>query len=135
MPKDKRSKRKRSTFWPKLEESIFNHVKNLRNSGFKVSTIQIRLKANQMAREQLQLPKEQDKDIANFKGSISWCSRFMKRYNLTKRQVTTVGQKLLDDWKIKVEEFKIFSNKKLKNVKLYIKNFNCDSDDDFDGFK
>ncbi|GFX59727.1 hypothetical protein TNCV_1777671 [Trichonephila clavipes] len=60
-----------------------------RVDGKAVSTVNIRMKAQVIAREM---------NIVNFSGGPTWCYRFMKRNNLVVRNRSTVGQKLTDDW-------------------------------------
>ena len=60
----------------------------------------------------------QTKLIGNFKSSNGWCNRFMKRNQLSVRAVTSVGQKLPNDWKKKMENFKIFINEKKVGINI-----------------
>ena len=64
-----------------------------------VSTLQIQLKARQIAKE-LQLD--------NFQGGPSWCARFLKRKNLSLRQRTTMAQQLPADHQERVDDFRDF---------------------------
>ena len=46
-----------------------------------------------------------DFNVENFKGTNGWCTRFMKRNNLSMRAVTSVGQSLPADWEEKKNHF------------------------------
>lgn len=99
LPAAKRARRKRKEFWPDLEQELKDWVCLQRSEGKGVSTVSLKFKALQMARE---------KNIVNFKGSNCWCDRFMKRNRLSVRAITSTGQKLPENWQVKVEEFHLF---------------------------
>ena len=46
--------------------------------------------------------------MANFKGTVSWCDRFMKRKNLTLHLKTKIAQKLPQDYEERITSFKGF---------------------------
>ncbi len=62
MPPSKRARRKRSAFWPQLEDQLKKWVIDERKSKRRVLTVAIRLKAQELA-EQM--------DIEGFKGGIN----------------------------------------------------------------
>ena len=80
-----KAKQGNKAHWPELEDSLEAWVLEQRSSGCRVSTIQTRLKGKVLAKEM---------NIEEFLGGPSWCSRFMRRKNLTLRSWTTVCQKL-----------------------------------------
>ncbi|KAI5151325.1 hypothetical protein ENBRE01_2060 [Enteropsectra breve] len=57
-------------------------------------------------------------EIPQFKGTTSWCYRFMKRKNLVIRSVTSVGQKIPQDWESKVENFRAYLANKCIGLQL-----------------
>ncbi len=59
-----------------------------------------------------------ERGLDEFKGSPTWCYKFMKRNDLSVRQKTTIGQKLPDDWEEKVKSFLDFVENE-KNSKEY----------------
>ena len=54
----------------------------------------------------------------NFKGSLKWVYKFMKRNNLVRRGVTSVGQHLPANWQKKVSEFQKFVDDKKPGISL-----------------
>ena len=69
--------------WAELEEDLAEWVEVKRAGGHGVNTVQVRLKAKEMAEE---------KALDNFTGNATWCFRFMRRQNLSIRVKTTVSQ-------------------------------------------
>ncbi|KFM59266.1 hypothetical protein X975_13202, partial [Stegodyphus mimosarum] len=61
-----------------------------------ISTYKIHLQAKFMAKQM---------NINDFKGGPCWCSRFMKRKNISVRTRTTVGQQIPMDWQDKKASF------------------------------
>ena len=59
-----------------------------------------------------------DFNIENFKVTNGWCTRFMKRNNLSMRAVTSVGQSLPADWEEKKESFLLFIKDKKRDIDL-----------------
>lgn len=49
-----------------------------------------------------------ENEIAGFLGGDKWCSGFKKRNNLSKRAVTSVGQKLPADWEQREQTFRAY---------------------------
>ena len=72
-----------------LEDDLKNWVYEMRSVGRSISTVSIRLKAKTLAKEL---------GIMNFSGGQSWCTRFMKRNNLSIRCKTTLAQRLPPDF-------------------------------------
>ena len=83
----------------------------MRSVGRSISTVSIRLKAKA-------LPTEIG--ITNFTGAQSWCTRFMKRNNLSIQCKTTLSQPLPADFEEKASAFHQFCLMKIaeKNIDL-----------------
>ncbi|KAK7110337.1 hypothetical protein V1264_014229 [Littorina saxatilis] len=79
--KSRKSFRGKGARWPELEAELEDWVNLQRADGRGVSTVQVRLKAKEMAAA---------KNIDEFTGSASWCFRFMRRRNLSVRMKTTM---------------------------------------------
>ena len=101
MPKKSKCNQKTLPKWPKLEEDVAKWVGEKRQSGLFVTRAQIRLFAINWA-------STNKKNATDFKGSISWCSRFMKRYNLVLREKTKIAQKLPRELDDKITSFHKF---------------------------
>ena len=99
MPKNKCAMRGKSCQWPELESELVTWVEDQRRSGYVVTRNMIRLRALSIAK------KEQ---IANFKGTVGWCTRFLKRNDLVIQQKTKIAQKLPEDLEDKVTSFQRF---------------------------
>ena len=87
--------------WPELEAELADWVEVQRAGGHGVSTVQVRLKAKQMA---------EAKGIQNFAGNPSWCFRFMRRNNLSMRTKTTLCQQVPADLEEKLGAFRAFTS-------------------------
>jgi hypothetical protein len=109
MPPSKRARRKRSAFWPQVEDQLKKWVIDERKSKRRVSTVAIRLNAQELAKQM---------DIEGFKGGVNWCFKFMRRKGLSVREATSVGQPLPADWKEKAAEFRGKFNEFKANVTL-----------------
>lgn len=105
MPKSKRARRSGVVVWPNLERNLAKWVKEQREKGMPVSTVQIRFQARIMA---------SNMGFTNFKGSPNWCFRFMSRNNLSVRTRTTVGQELPADWEKTKASFLKYVAEKIK---------------------
>ena len=103
MKRTKRAMRGHKPRWAALEDEMEEWVNTQRSSARGVSTVQIRLKAQQYAKEN---------QIEDFSGSPSWCLRFMRRKNLSLRTRTTMAQKLPDDHQDQIDSFREFIGKK-----------------------
>lgn len=99
IPGNKRARRGRKCFHPKLEDDLSTWIITLREAGRSISTVAIRMKARELAERQ---------GINNFYASPTWCYKFMRRKKFSIRTRTTVGQKLPDDWEEKMDNFKTF---------------------------
>lgn len=95
-------KRIRSIKWPELEVKLKEWVLKQRKEGYVVSGTSILSEARIMAVRM---------KIKDFKGSTFWISSFMKRNRLTVRAVSSVGQKLPDDWEQQMMNFVDFVSK------------------------
>jgi len=109
MKPSKRALRLRREFWPDLEIELETWIIDQRKESRRVSTINIQMRAKQIANE---------KCILNFKASHCWINRFMKRRNLSVRAVTSLGQKLPQDWKEKMAAFKLFVEQNIQGIEL-----------------
>ena len=97
----KRSMRKGKPKWIQLEKKLKEYVLNLRKQNFQVSTVDIKYKAKQYAKED---------GINDFVGTNYWVFKFMKRNNLSVRSTTSIGQHLPEDWEAKAAKFLNFLN-------------------------
>ena len=91
IPKTKRARRFTVSPFIALEKDIYKWICELRESGYVVTQLAIRVKALELSRS----GKYENTD--GFKGSVGWCCRFMLRNNLTLRQRTHIAQKLPRD--------------------------------------
>lgn len=96
MPRNKCANRGKSCQWPALEQELVCWVEEQRKCGFVVTRNMIRLRALACAKQS---------KITDFKGTISWCSRFLKRNDLVLRQRTKLAQKLPEDLEEKITLF------------------------------
>ncbi|KFM71972.1 Pogo transposable element with KRAB, partial [Stegodyphus mimosarum] len=74
MPQQKRAKRSGTVKWPNLEDDLADWIKEQQGKGMAVSTVKIRFQAKFIAKQM---------NINDFKGGPCWCSRFMKRKNIS----------------------------------------------------
>ena len=95
----RRAFRGRGAKWQQLEETMKNWVLNRRENGLRVTTICIRKKAVEFAREQ---------HANDFTGGAHWCYDFMKRNGFSVRSRTSVGQPLPIDYKETIKNFRRF---------------------------
>lgn len=98
MPKNKCAMRKSEVHWPKMEEHIINLVAKMRKDGYVVTRNFIRDEAIKWSFNNREMS-------VNFKASINWVSRFMKRHNLVLRLKTKIAQKLPADLETKLIDF------------------------------
>lgn len=106
LPRNKCASRGKTCQWPELESELATWVKEQRQYGYMVTRNMIRLRALSIAK------KEQ---IADFKGTAGWCSRFLNRHDLVLRQKTKIAQKLPEDLEDKITNFQSFVIKMRKN--------------------
>ncbi|KAH1185488.1 hypothetical protein KIL84_018237 [Mauremys mutica] len=97
--------------WPKLEEQAKEFVLNHRKAGIALSTKMIIIQAVKISKE-LQ--------IQDFKGTASWCQRFMKRHELRMRTRTRISQRMPDDYEEKIINFHNFIIKQRKRQNFEI---------------
>ena len=97
MKKTKKANRGLKARLPQLEERVRAWVLEQRAAGRGLSTVQLRLHAQVVAKEM---------NINDFAGGPSWCYRFMQRNRLSIRARTTMSQKLPADFQAKVDSFR-----------------------------
>ena len=116
--KSRKSFRGNTPRWAHLEDDLKNWVYEMRSVGRSISTVSIRLKAKTLAKEL---------GIMNFSGGQSWCTRFMKRNNLSIRCKTTLAQRLPADFEEKASIFREFCQTKITEKNIHHDNiFNMD---------
>ena len=93
--------------WPELEEVLKDWVVDHRNSGHCVSTPMIMHHSRELART---------RGINGFRGSASWCQKFMNRNGLSMRARTTLSQKMPAEYEQKIMEFHRFIIRARQNV-------------------
>ena len=96
MPRKKCADHRKKCYWPALEDEVAKWVTKQRQDGYIVTRNLIRLHAQVLA---------QKRNVANFSGTNSWCTRFMKRHGLAIRQKTKIAQKLPNDLEEKIVSF------------------------------
>lgn len=84
--------------YPELEARVLSYIQDKRKYGMPVSREIIQLKAMEIAKE-LNMPRRE------FRGSIGWCRRFMRRSGLALRRRTTLAQRLPADFEEKLVNF------------------------------
>ena len=98
-PKTKRANRgPKEGKHPELEQAVFDWFEARRQSGYNVSRLAIRFRA-------LRLAKSGKFPAESFTASQGWCTRFMKRNQLSLRQRTKIAQKLPHELDEKVLSF------------------------------
>lgn len=106
MKSGKRADRGKKARWSELEGRLHTWILEQRAQGRALSTVQLRLKAQTLAKEM---------GAVGFVGGPSWCSRFMRRETLEIRARTSMCQNLPQDFKEKVEKFLSFAKKEIKS--------------------
>lgn len=81
-----------------VERLIVDFIREKRNEGMPISRDVIRLKAQEVAREQ-NIPR------TSFKASNGWCVRMMRRCGLSLRRRTSLAQRLPKDFEEKLVAF------------------------------
>lgn len=102
MKATKKANRGLKARWPELEERVHRWVLEQRAAGRGLSTVQLRLHAQVVAKAM---------NINDFAGGPSWCYRFMQRNRLSIRARTTMCQKQPADFQAKVDSFCEFIQK------------------------
>ena len=105
----KTSLRRGTVKWPELEEELKEWVVNNRNSGHCVSTKMIMHHSRELART---------RGVNGFRGSTSWCQKFMRRNGLSMRARTTLSQKMPAEYEHKIMEFHRFIIRARQNVEF-----------------
>ena len=85
--------------WPELEIELKTWVADHRSTGISVSTKMIIHHSKEIARI---------RGLNDFKGTPSWCHRFMRRNGLCMRVRTTIAQKMPEEYEVKIIEFHRF---------------------------
>lgn len=75
-------KRGKKALFPEVEVKLFDFINNLRSGKYAVSGAMIREKA-------LKLPQSLSIPPSQFKTSLGWYSKFLRRHNLSNRRRTT----------------------------------------------
>lgn len=83
IPKRKYALRSGICHWPQLETYLECWVNKKRENGHKITRSYIRYEA-------LEWAKLHPDETKNFKATVNWCSRFMKRKNLVLRPRTKI---------------------------------------------
>lgn len=96
MPKEKFAARSGVCYWPALECYLEAWLSENRENGHRVTWTAVRTEA-------LKWAETHPGESKNFKATISWCSRFMRRKNLVKRRKTIIAWKPSTDLKEKSE--------------------------------
>lgn len=106
--------------FPEIDAGVLGYVREMRNNGCAISYDMVQAKARQIARE-MKIDNKQ------FKASIGWVVRFMRRHNLSMRRRTSVCQKLPADYTDKVLNFhKFLIQKRQKTAYLLSQIGNAD---------
>ena len=86
--------------FPDLERELLAWIHQSRQEGKAVILVGIRSKALELAKEsRFNIPED------SFKASAMWCSRFLKRHDLSLRCRTTIAQRLPVDLELKLSGF------------------------------
>uniref|UniRef100_A0A6G5A925 Putative pogo transposable element n=1 Tax=Rhipicephalus microplus TaxID=6941 RepID=A0A6G5A925_RHIMP len=99
----KTSFRGRRAVHPELEDKVADFVREYRAKSLPVNAELIRSKAVELAREAGLSKKD-------FKGSIYWVRRFMRRKGFALRRRTSICQKLPEMYEDKLIEFQLYVN-------------------------
>ena len=97
----------RKAFYPEAEDKLYNWIIEQRKKGLAVNYTSVRLQMYKIFKEpviQVLYPTGEHE----FQGTLTWIQSFMKRYNLLLRRKTKISQKLPEDTKEKLDEFRRF---------------------------
>ncbi|KAH7961199.1 hypothetical protein HPB52_005396 [Rhipicephalus sanguineus] len=108
--RDKEADHGKKAQWPDLE-GLHTWVLEQRAQGRAMSTVQLCLKAQTLAKEM---------GAVGFVGRLSWCSMFMRRKALVMRAHTNMCQNLSADLKEKLDRCQAFTNKASDNDSIGI---------------
>lgn len=81
-----------------LESKLLEWIEDQRSMGLGASRLAIRLKAKALCRDGVP-------STPTFSASQGWCTRFLKRNNLSLRQKTKIVQKLPNEYEEKIVSF------------------------------
>lgn len=95
--------------WLALEAHLKSWILDQRSAGRQISGTSV---LHEARKSSVQM------NLTNFKGSPKWVFNFMKRNNIVRRAVTSVGQHLPDDWEVKQASFVNFVNKNKEGLSL-----------------
>ncbi|XP_056407556.1 uncharacterized protein LOC130300905 [Hyla sarda] len=107
LPKTKCNGRSGIVKWPQLENLVKEFVLNQRKAGIALSTKMIIFEAVKIGKA-LQ--------IQDFKGTTSWCQRFMKRHDLRMRTRTRIAQRMPDEFIINARRRRHFEMGQIGNM-------------------
>ena len=107
LPSKMKAMRSGKPHWPQLEKDLKEFV--LRKAGWGLSTVVIRARAKEMAR---------DRGITDFIGGPAWYHHFMWRNGLSVRARTTVGQRLPNNWEDLIANFIDFTERNITRLAL-----------------
>lgn len=96
--RDRRSFRGKKAMYPDVETQLVEFVQEKRSGAFSVTTEMIQIQARRIA-ERLNI------DTTQFRASLGWCIRFLRRHGLSIRRRTTLAQRLPDEYENKIIEF------------------------------
>ena len=106
--KTKRNLHQTPAKWPQLEKDMKEWILQHRNLGIAVNTKMIINEARRLAA---------NKGADDFKGTASWCFRFMKRNGLSLRTRTKISQKMPEEYEQKITAFhKFIINARKQNL-------------------
>ena len=107
--KSTKSFRGRKAKFPAIEDELETWIHTIRADGRGVSTVQVRLKATELARE---------KEVEGFVGGPSWVFRFMKRRGLSLRSKTTLSQIVPEGYEKRLEDFRAFVGERIEEGEI-----------------
>ena len=94
---------KRKGDFPEVDKKVFEWFQKRRELGLPVTSIDLMDRSmeayNEMKRNGVELP------VKPFKGTWGWLKGFLKRYTLTSRMATSVGQKIPNNAKDLISDF------------------------------
>ena len=111
LPKQKKAERGSTAHHPELETQLLAWTLDVRQQGIGLTTTEIRIKAKILAEQMA---------IINFKASMSWTYKYLRRNDLSIRRRTHISQRLPEDYDDKLLEFQrfIINQRKLHNFDL-----------------
>lgn len=107
MPSSEECKKKRAKF-PDMEAELSSWICQQRHDGLPVCSSTIKVRAQQIL--------EKEGMSGDFQASNGWLERFLKRYDIVCRTVTSVGQKVPPNAHLLCESFFDFHNSSVSGV-------------------